>query len=1075
MACCASACEMLAAIAFFLTGATAPGIEEPQAGAKVAPVSTSAAQQLSRPGGARGVADQISTNPNDNIVLVAAGAKYNVTAEILTLGNSPTFAATNAPMKTDRHLQTANLLTTGRNAGQVLIAGGNSVSGRSGAAIATAERYDPASGTFACVGTPVSGQCPTSMVSSRIFDASTTLEDGTILLTGGADKNNNVLSSAEIYNPATDSFSATKGPLTGGFFDHQAVLINTGASGADNGMVLVAGGFDSSGNPQNAAALYNPATGMFTATSPMTTTRAFFTATFLDPAVVSAHGGEILIAGGDGGGLPTNNTGTAELFDPTTNTFTAIAAPMKEARAFHGAMLLKNGKVLLYGGRVHFNPGLADAEIFDPATETFTPTNSAACPGATFPANPPAGCMIDLAYGQQGVLLSDGTVMITGGFKSVRGVEFFDPNTNTFNLSATAAPLAYRRGLGMPGPDGGGYTATLLPDGDHVLVAGGAPCYDFLNTAELYDASQASVAGLGFMVSSFAGAASAALPGGRILLTGGASGEQLGGATTSAELFDFPSTSFLCPDGSTPMDNPQMPCSITMNDERFLHTATLIPSGADAGQVLLAGGDQGSTGGSPTAELFNPAAGTFSCVGGLSSTTFQCNPSMTIARFGHTATLLTSGTESGEILITGGANNYFTPSGVFNTAELFNPASNTFSCVGSVSSSPPICNQSLNTGRYGHYALVLTTGPNAGQVLIAGGSDVNGAPIASAELYDPTAGTFSCIGGSTLGACNSVMNAGRAGSSATMLNDGRILFAGGVSGSVANGYTSIGSAEIYDPVQNKFTATGSMLAARAGHSAVLLNNGDVMMIGGASGSVGGGTTAQELFLAFDSEVTGAMLNSTEIFDPGTGTFAPGGTLAEARAAMSAIVVQQGTVAPTTVPTSTPTASPTSGMPTATPTATATGTPTLTPTPSATPTATTTPTASATATATHTASATATATATPVPVNVEIKPTTLKFGTVKVGSHRSKNVTVTNPKSSKKKPGVTVLMEGVSGAVSPFSETNNCDAPLAPGAKCTIGVTYTPTAPGSQSGTLMIIDNAEHEPQSVKFTAKGKTK
>ena len=60
-------------------------------------------------------------------------------------------------------------------------------------------------------------------------------------------------------------------------------------------------------------------------------------------------------------------------------------------------------------------------------------------------------------------------------------------------------------------------------------------------------------------------------------MTGGASGKQLEGPTTSAELFDFPSTSFLCPDGSTPMDNPTMPCSITMNDERFFHTATPIP------------------------------------------------------------------------------------------------------------------------------------------------------------------------------------------------------------------------------------------------------------------------------------------------------------------------------------------------------------------------------------------------------------------------------------------------------------------------------------------------------------------
>jgi Transmembrane protein 131-like N-terminal/Galactose oxidase, central domain len=1035
------------------------------AGLKIVAQDHSNVRQLSRPGAARAVADQISTNPNDNIVLVAGGAKYNVTAEILTLGSSPTFAATNAPMKTDRHLHTANLLTTGPNAGQVLIAGGDSDSGQSGAAIATAERYEPASGTFSCVGTPVSGQCPTSMVSSRIFDAATTLEDGTILLAGGVDRNDNVLSSAEIYNPATDSFGATKGPLSGGFFDHQAVLINTGASGADNGMVLVAGGFDSAGNPQNAAMLYNPATGTFTATSPMTTTRAFFTATFLDPAVVSAHGGEIFIAGGDGGGLPAG-AGTAELFDPTTNKFTAISAPMNEARAFHGAVLLKNGKVLLFGGRVHFNPGLADAEIFDPATETFTPTNSAACPGATFPANPPAGCMIDTAYGQQGVLLSDGTVMITGGFKSVRGVEFFDPNTNTFNLSTTADPLADRGGLGMPGPDDGGYTATLLPDGDHVLIAGGAPWLDFHNTAELYDASQASVAGLGFMVSSFAAAASAALPGGRILMTGGASGEQLGGPTTSAELFDFPSTSFLCPDGSTPMDNPTMPCSITMNDERFFHTATLIPSGTDAGQVLIAGGDQGSTGGSPTAELFNPSAGTFSCVDGLSSTTFQCNPSMTSARFGHTATLLTSGTESGEILITGGSNNFFTPSGVLNTAELFNPASNTFSCVGGVSSSPPLCNQSLNTGRYGHYGLVLTTGPNAGHVLIAGGSDQNGAPIASAELYDPTAGTFSCIGGSTAGACNSVMSAGRAGASATMLNDGRILFAGGISGAAATGYTSIGSAEIYDPVQNKFTATGNLITARAGHSAVLLNNGDVMMIGGASGSVGGGTTTAQLQLAFDSEVNGATLNSTEIFDPTTGTFAPGGALAETRALTTAIVVQQGTVGPTTVPTSTPTASPTSGTPTATPTATATTSPTVTATASPT----------ATATASPTVTPTASPTPTPVAEKLTISPKRLDFGksTLVNATSKPKKIKIHN-KGSKKK-GLAVTIESVSPLSPPsFRVTNPCSV-IGPGRSCDVSVVFTPTSITPASATLIITTNDSVLPEaSVTLEGTGKQK
>ncbi|MGB6553099.1 MAG: hypothetical protein WBE78_06365, partial [Candidatus Binataceae bacterium] len=179
--CCASECtDFVEALTDLLSDGFPPDISVPVAAAKVAAVSNSNSQQLSRPGGARGVGNQISTNPNDNIVLVAGGAKYNVTAEILTLGSSPTFAATNTPMKTDRHLHTANLLTTGPNAGQVLLAGGNSVSGGSGGAIATAERYDPATGTFSCVGTPVSGQCPKSMVHSRVFDAATTLEDGTI-------------------------------------------------------------------------------------------------------------------------------------------------------------------------------------------------------------------------------------------------------------------------------------------------------------------------------------------------------------------------------------------------------------------------------------------------------------------------------------------------------------------------------------------------------------------------------------------------------------------------------------------------------------------------------------------------------------------------------------------------------------------------------------------------------------------------------------------------------------------------------------------------------------------------------
>ncbi len=108
------------------------------------------------------------------------------------------------------------------------------------------------------------------------------------------------------------------------------------------------------------------------------------------------------------------------------------------------------------------------------------------------------------------------------------------------------------------------------------------------------------------------------------------------------------------------------------------------------------------------------------------------------------------------------------------------------------------------------------------------------------------------------------------------------------------------------------------------------------------------------------------------------------------------------------------------------------------------------------------------------MKLKISPRSLNFGTETIGNPKGpKDVTVSNPKGSKKKPGLTVVMEGYSGAGSPYSVTNGCDAPLAPAAKCTIGVTFTPTASGPQNATLTIIDNAEREPQRVKLKGKGK--
>ena len=130
----------------------------------------------------------------------------------------------------------------------------------------------------------------------------------------------------------------------------------------------------------------------------------------------------------------------------------------------------------------------------------------------------------------------------------------------------------------------------------------------------------------------------------------------------------------------------------------------------------------------------------------------------------------------------------------------------------------------------------------------------------------------------------------------------------------------------------------------------------------------------------------------------------------------------------------------------------------------------TPTPTATPTATATATATPTATPTPVPGKLSISTTSLNFGIVKVGKHRGPlNVTVSN----KSTHGISVLMQGLSGVSASFTTTNGCNGALPAGQKCKIGITFSPTAPGTQKATMVILNNAQMVPLSVKLKGKGK--
>lgn len=113
----------------------------------------------------------------------------------------------------------------------------------------------------------------------------------------------------------------------------------------------------------------------------------------------------------------------------------------------------------------------------------------------------------------------------------------------------------------------------------------------------------------------------------------------------------------------------------------------------------------------------------------------------------------------------------------------------------------------MSTARAAHTATVLPDG----RVLVAGGFVENGS-ARGAEIYDAGAGRCAPL---------PPMIVTRHSHSATLLPDGRVLLAGGY----GEGSTTLATAEVFDPATNSFAATGSLLAARSGHVAVLLENG----------------------------------------------------------------------------------------------------------------------------------------------------------------------------------------------------------------------------------------------------------
>lgn len=630
------------------------------------------------------------------------------------------------------------------------------------------ELYDPKSNTWSTTG---------KMLTERHNYSAVLLQNGKVLAIGGS--NNKPLNTAEIYDPITNTWSSAGTMST--------VRVGFTSVSLQDGRLLVLGGYDSKNNDLTSAEVYDPRTNKWASTGNMSATRRGCSATLLP-------NGKVFVAGGyghDNHSMEGYSNTSTEIYNPDSNTW-APAEEMECERVGHKAILMPDGMVYLIGGLSHSMNCLFNAiEIYDYTNNTYIPAPTVITDKTTkrrinfygddrliwdfdsysiiqlkdnralilgdeiqiynpeYDNNTKLSNMLDFTVKYKDALLKDGRVLLAG--KKYGS----DDTVETFILDPDTLKWTSQGGISGIEDD---FSLTTLPNGK-VLIVGGSYEKGVACVFEPNEASIAEVAGhvklAGSMTDGRAYHSLTLLNDGKVLAVGGVTW----GERYMAEVYDPETNTWTTADGTGLRK--ERPKSILLKNGKVL----ILAGYADYNQTP-----------DKTADLYDPIINTLSSAGEMSTARINCSITLLL---------------NGKVLVTGGYNGYDKDSIQLNSAEIYNPATNSWASAGN-----------MNAARSNHTAILL---PN-GKVLVSGGTY-------SSELYDPESNTWTLMDNASTCVGNGIL-----------LQNGKVLIFTGT------------QSQLYDPISNKCTTPVKRNENGGSNFIVMLKDGRVLAIGDCSTS-----------------------------------------------------------------------------------------------------------------------------------------------------------------------------------------------------------------------------------------------